>query len=408
MAGVTEAGVSRCLRGPARVDPSSEELVYNLFSVDDHIVEPADVWTSRVGKKFGDAIPHVVEEDGREFWVFDGRRETQMGLNAVAGKPREEWGREPIRFTDMIPGCYVPEERRKDLLSNGIFASVAFPTLPGFGGRKFFDFKDKDLALACVRAWNDFVLEEWCAAAPDMFVPMTIAPVWDPKLAAAEVERTAALGSKALCWVEEPGALGQPGLHGDHWDPLFAAVQDASIPVCMHIGSAGATVDFDPSVNPMVAIATAFAGAAFHAVNMMCSPIPRKFPDVKYVWSEGGIGWLPAALERADRQWERHRYWTDMDETLPSEICKRSMYFCMIEEPWGLTTRDYNGVDNILWECDYPHADTPWPSTQAACKALFTDVEPDVIEKVTHSNAEKLFDFPLSQGLIAQYSAPVA
>ncbi|MBY8862951.1 amidohydrolase [Nocardia sp. CA2R105] len=378
--------------------------MYTLFSVDDHIVEPADVWTSRVDKKFGDAIPHVVEEDGREYWVYDGTRETTMGLNAVAGKPPQEWGTEPSRFTDMIPGCYKPQERRRDMLSNGIFASVAFPTLPGFGGRKFGAFKDKDLALACVRAWNDFILDEWCAAAPDMFVPMTIVPVWDPKLAAAEVERTAALGSKALCWVEDPAALGQPGLHGNHWDPLFAAVQDAGIPVCMHIGSSGAKVDFDPEINPMVSIATAFTSAAYNAVNMMCSPVPRKFPDIKYVWSEGGIGWLPAALERADRQWLRHRYWMNMDDTLPSEICKRSMYFCMIEEPWGLSTRDYNGVDNILWECDYPHCDSPWPNTQAACKELFDDLDPEITRKITHANAEQLFNFPLSQDLITQYT----
>lgn len=379
--------------------------MYTLFSVDDHIIEPADVWTSRVDKKFGDRIPHVVEEGGKEYWQFEDQRDITMGLNAVAGKPRDQWGTEPARFTDMIPGCYDPHERRKDLLSNGIFASVAFPTLPGFGGRKFFDFKDKDLALACVRAWNDFLLDEWCAAAPDMFVPMTIAPVWDPQLAAAEVRRCAEKGSKALCWVEEPGALGQPGLHGDHWDPLFQAVQDVDIPVCMHIGSAGAsTTNFAASAPAMVMIATAFTSAAFHSVNMMCSPIPRKFPDVKFVWSEGGIGWLPAALERADRQWERHRYWTDMDSTLPSEICKRSMYFCMIEEPWGLTTRDFNGVDNILWESDYPHADTPFPNTQAACKEQFGGVPQDVVTKITHANAEKLFKFELSADLITQYS----
>ena len=153
--------------------------MYTLFSVDDHIIEPADVWTSRMASSWGDKVPHVVEEDGREYWVWDGGKDVTMGLNAVAGKKREEWGMEPARFSDMIPGCYDPVQRKQDFLSNGIFASVAFPTLPGFGGRKFIDFEDKALALECVRAWNDFILEEWCAAAPEMFVPMTIATVWD-------------------------------------------------------------------------------------------------------------------------------------------------------------------------------------------------------------------------------------
>ncbi len=138
--------------------------------------------------KFKDRAPHVIERDGREMWVWDGGAEMTMGLNAVAGKPREQWGLEPARFDDMIPGCYDPKERAKDLLSNGIFASVAFPTLPGFAGRKFETFADKELAVACVQAWNDFVIDEWCATAPEVLVPMTIAPVWDVDLAVAETD----------------------------------------------------------------------------------------------------------------------------------------------------------------------------------------------------------------------------
>jgi hypothetical protein len=109
-------------------------MAYPLFSVDDHIVEPAHVWVDRVAAKDRDRVPHVVEVDGRQLWMWEGGRELTMGLNAVAGKPREEWGMEPARFEDMIPGCYDPHERAKDLLSNGIFASVAFPTLPGSAG----------------------------------------------------------------------------------------------------------------------------------------------------------------------------------------------------------------------------------------------------------------------------------
>ena len=375
--------------------------MHQLFSVDDHIVEPADVWTKRVSARYRDLAPHVVEEDGREEWRWEDQREATMGLNAVAGKPRSEWGMEPARFSDMIPGCYNPTERAKDLLSNGIFASVAFPTLPGFGGRKFGTFNDKDLALECVRAWNDFVIDEWCGAAPEVFVPMTIAPVWDAELAAAETRRCLDRGSKALCWVENPANIGQPGYHTDYWDPLWDLCQEAELPICMHIGSASASVSLEGQV-PMVAIATAFAGAAVSSVNMMCSPIPRRFPGLKFVWSEGGIGWIPAALERADRQWDRHRHWTKLDDTFPSEIAKRNMWFCMIEEPVGLSYRYDFGVDRILWESDYPHADTPWPDTQAACQALFAGVPDDEVAAITHGNAEALFKFPLSKRLLAE------
>src|SRR5215208_433817 len=211
--------------------PNSRALMkrgsmFTLFSVDDHIVEPRNVWSDRVPAKYRDRAPHVVDDGDRETWVWEGGQELTMGLNAVAGKPRQEWGMEPARFDHMIPGCYDPRERAKDLLSNGIFASVAFPTLPGFAGRKFETFADKELALACVQAWNDFVIDEWCGAQPDMFVPMTIAPVWDVALAVEETTRAIERGSKALCWMEDPANLGLPGYHTDYWEPLFALCEE--------------------------------------------------------------------------------------------------------------------------------------------------------------------------------------
>jgi predicted TIM-barrel fold metal-dependent hydrolase len=383
--------------------------MYTLFSVDDHIIEPADVWSSRVPVAMRDRAPHVVEEDGRQMWVWEGGTESTMGLNAVAGKPREAWGAEPVRFDDMIPGCYDPHERAKDLLSNGIFASVAFPTLPGFAGRKFQTFADKDLALACVRAWNDFLIDEWCAAEPEVFVPMTIAPVWDVDLAVEETARCLERGTKALCWMEDPANLGLPGYHTDYWEPLFALTQEAGVPVCMHIGGASPSATHDQNSVPMVEIAAAFTHAARSSVNMMCSHIPRKYPGVKLVWSEGGIGWITAAIERADRQWERHKYWTHVPDAdvLPSDVAKRNMWFCMIEEPMGLKYRYDFGVDRILWESDYPHADTPFPNTQTSVKAQFEGVPDHELELMTHKNAESLFDFELSQRLINAF-APAA
>ena len=392
------------------ISPTKGPLVYTLFSVDDHIVEPAHVWSDHVPSRYKDRAPHVLDRDGAQVWEWEGGREVTMGLNAVAGKPREEWGMEPVRFEDMIPGCYDPVERRKDLLSNGIFASVAFPTLPGFGGRKFASFGDKDLALACVRGWNDYVLEEWCAAAPEMFVPMTIAPTWDVDLAVAELERCVAKGSKALSWIEDPQMVGQPNYSGGYWDSLFAAAQDHDVPVCMHIGSGGAGSTLVEGMNPMTEIAAAFTIAARCAVNMMVSPIPRRYPKVKLVWSEGGIGWIPAALERADRQWERHGYWTHIENShlTPSEVARTNMWFCMIEEPIGFKYRHDFTIDRILWESDYPHCDSPFPHAQAAAKSVFEEVDQDEVEKVTYRNAEELFKFPLSQELIAAYETPDA
>jgi predicted TIM-barrel fold metal-dependent hydrolase len=371
--------------------------VLNLFSVDDHIVEPPGVWVDRVPAKYRDQAPHVVEADGREYWVYEDQRQTNMGLNAVAGKPREEWGNDPVRFSDMVPGCYDPHQRAKDMAQTNVFASVNFPTLPRFGGALFPQFKDKELADVCVQAWNDFVLDEWCPAAPEMFVPMVICQLWDPALAEREIRRCIDKGAKALCFVENPAPLGLPSVHTDHWDPIWGVCEEGDLPVCMHIGSSGLSVDVGVGVDDpgIVHIAAAFTKAAHSCVNLLLSPVPHKFPNVKLVWSEGGIGWLPAALERADRQYIRHRYWTDLPDGLPSELCHRNMWFCMIEEPIGLSFREHIGVDRILWECDYPHADTPWPHAQKAAQELMVGLPDDEIEAITHGNALKLFDWKM-------------
>lgn len=384
--------------------------MFTFFSVDDHIIEPANVWVDRVPQKYRSLVPHVVEVDGRQLWEWEDHRELTMGLNAVAGKPREEWGMEPARFEDMIPGCYEPRERRKDLLSNGIFASVAFPTLLGFGGRKVADFKDKEAALLTVRAWNDYMLDEWVGSAPDMFVPMHVLPIWDVGLCVAEHERMMARGSKAICFVEDPQLTGLPSYHDGYWEPLFASANETGAPICMHTGSGGKGNSL-VGVHPITEISAAFTRSARAAVNMMVSTLPRKFPDIKLVWSEGGIGWIPAALERADDQWRKHAYWSHHADSpiLPSEIARRNMWFCMIEEPRGLewTLKEFH-AENVLFESDYPHADTTFPRTQAAAKTVFEGVDDEIVQMITHGNAEKLFNFPLSAKLIAEYSTPNA
>ena len=373
------------------------DIRYDLFSVDDHIVEPADVWSSRVPVKFRETAPHVVEEDGREYWCYEDQRTLTMGLNGVAGKPREQWGLEPTRFADMIPGCYDPRFRARDLLAAGVRSSVNFPSLPGFGGRLFAQFKDKELALACVQAWNDYILDEWCPAGPEgLFVPMVITPIWDPPAAAKEIRRCAAKGARALCFVENAVPIGLPSFWNDFWDPIWATCQEADLPICLHVGSSGANPAISPDTNFLEPIALGMLGAMMGSINFMLAPPCHKFPALKLVWSEGGVGWIPAALERADRQFKRHNYWAKVSDTLPSEIFERNMWVCMIEEPVGLQFRQHVGVHKILWETDYPHSDTPWPRVVEGADEVFAGVPADEVAAITHRNAEKLFKWQMA------------
>ena len=214
-------------------------MQYDLFSVDDHIIEPPNVWSDRLPAALQEAGPHVVEADGRQFWLFEGRRGETMGLNAVAGKEYSEYSMDPVRYSDMIPGCYDPVERAKDLLTNGVRASVCFPTFPRFAGVTFLLAQDKVLADLCVKAYNDWLIDEWCASVPGMYVPMIIGQLWDPVAMAAEIRRCSARGARAVTFPENPVPLGLPSFSTDHWDPVWDACVETDTVICMHIGTSG-------------------------------------------------------------------------------------------------------------------------------------------------------------------------
>ena len=200
-----------------------DELI--LVSVDDHLVEPPTLFDAHIPDRYRDRAPKIVHTDiGDDVWMFDGEAVPYMGLNAVAGRPREEYGIEPMSYDEMRRGCWDVHERVKDMNAGGVLSSLNFPSFPGFAGRLFAAAADKDLALAVVQAYNDWHIDEWCGAYPDRFIPMALPVLWDPELAAAEVRRTAAKGCHSLTFTENPALLDYPSFHSDAWDPLWAAV----------------------------------------------------------------------------------------------------------------------------------------------------------------------------------------
>lgn len=364
---------------------------YDLISVDDHIIEPPGIWVDRLPAKYREAGPHVVEEGDRQFWVYEGRKGETMGLNAVAGKEFEEFSMDPVRYSDMIPGCYDPVQRARDLLADGICGSVCFPTFPRFAGVTFLKSDDKVLADLCVKAYNDWVIDEWCAAVPGMYIPMVIGQLWDPPAMAAEIRRCAARGARAVTFPENPVPLDLPPLNNPYWNPVWEAVTETDTVVCIHIGTSG-VVPMPSSDSPfIVGIALSPVASWSTCYDIIMGDIPRRYPTIKFTLSEGGIGWVPFALERADRSWERHRHWSGKESLLPSEVFKRNVWACFIGENMGIEARHHIGVDRILWECDYPHADTPWPHSQKEVEQSLAGVPDHEVAMITHGNAEKLF-----------------
>jgi len=379
-----------------------------LVSVDDHVIEHPEVWRDRLPKSFGDRLPHVVRTTGgeslagggellpeRDVWVYDGDIYPQIGLNAVAGKKWEDFGIDPYRFSEMRPGCYDPAERVKDMDTEGVWAQTTFPSLPGFGGRFFLNGSDRELALQCVQAWNDFIIDEWCAAAPERFIPLMILPVWDIERSVAEIGRMAGKGARGISFIENPAAAGLPSWHTGHWDSVFAAAVETELPLCMHFGSSGSMPSVSKDAPFTTAIVLSNTSSMATCVDLLFSPVFHRFPKLQVALSEGGIGWVPWLLERTDHIWQRHRHYNDIDfDTRPSELFRRNIWTCFIDDRHGMGLRESIGIDRITWESDYPHADSNFPHSRKAAAEHFADVPDDETHKIAELNARRLFRFP--------------
>ncbi|MDT3442233.1 amidohydrolase family protein [Pseudofrankia sp. BMG5.37] len=368
-----------------------------LMSVDDHTVEPPNLFDDFIPKKFADRAPRVVSDETSEKWIFGKGEARNAGLNAVAGRPPEEYGLEPATFAEIRRGCYDVHERVKDMSANGVLASLCFPTMPRFCGQFFGSRADQDpeLALAVVRAYNDWHLDYWVGSYPDRFIPLTIPPVWDPHLMAEEIHRTAAKGSHAVSFSMNPYGLGLPSLHTDHWDPFWAACQDTETVVTMHIGSGKIDVVTSPDAPINVEITCSAIKLYPTAADLVWSPIFQKFKNLKIALAEGGIGWIPYFLERADYVYKRHHAWTrpNLGGRLPSEIFLEHVITCFVVDDFGANNIDRLNEDMVTWECDYPHSDSTWPESPELVADAMRNLTDAQINKVTHENTMRLFAF---------------
>ena len=335
---------------------------HQIVSVDDHLVEHPRVWQDRLPAAMREAGPRIVEMDGKHIWNYDGDMFPTIGLNAVAGKPPEEWGMDPVRYEDMIPGCYDPTARVADMDLDGVQAALCFPSFPGFAGGTFHRAKDKDLALLCVKAWNDFSIDEWCATAPDRYIPLAILPTWDIDAAVEEAKRVADKGARTISFPDSPVPLGLPSFHSDHWDRLWQVCSDANIPVSLHFGSGSYVPGFSFSMTkaipgqmvtpdaPFAVATTLFStNLMWTTVDLLFSGKLQQFPDLQFSLAEGGIGWVPYILERTDYVWERHRYYQAIDfDTRPSDLFRKHFWGCFIDDEHGLEepARGRNRPDN--------------------------------------------------------------
>jgi predicted TIM-barrel fold metal-dependent hydrolase len=364
-----------------------DELI--LVSIDDHVIEPRDMFDRHVPARYRDQAPKsIMDENGFENWWFQGVASKSGSLNAVVGWPNVEWGLNPSTFSEMRPGAYDAHERIRDMNRNGILASMCFPSFAGFSARFFHEAKDLDLSLIMLKAYNDWHIDEWAQSYPGRFIPLACVPVWDPKEAVAEVRRVAAKGCRAVTMPELPHIQGLPSYHDmDYWGEFFKVCSDLRVVMCLHIGQGFAAIKSAPAapVDNLIILATQVSTIA--AQDLLWGGAFLNYPDLKVAWSEAGIGWIPFYLNRCDRHYTNQRWLGhDFKGKLPSDIFRE--------------LRHDIGVDIIAWECDYPHSDSIWPQAPEFVidEMGNAGVPDDEIHKITWQNSCRFFGWDPAPG----------
>jgi predicted TIM-barrel fold metal-dependent hydrolase len=400
---------------------SEAVVIPKIISVDDHVVEPAHVWATWLPERFrdrgprverrgvagmrhigGGAYEQVFDDDSPEkadCWVYEDLVYVHKRHVAAVGYERDEMTMTPMTYEEMRPGCYDPQARVADNELNHVAASLCFPTFPRFCGQTFTEAEDHELGLACVKAYNDWMVEEWCGDSGGRLIPLVIVPLWDAELAAAEVRRNAARGVHAVCFSEIPPHLGLPSIHSGEWDPFFAACQDTQTTINMHIGSSSRMPATSPDAPTAVAATLSFNNAMASMSDWLFSGKLVQFPELTLAYSEGQIGWIPYVLERADTVWQEHRAWAETQVLVPeppSTYYYRQIYGCFFRDKHGIDAIDIVGPDNITFETDYQHTDSTWPDTKKVAEELMAGVPQDVVDKVMRTNAARMLHLDLS------------
>lgn len=362
-----------------------------LISVDDHVIEPAHVWREHLPERYRDAGPTLVHRRGwpsyagrtwvfneddngmwADCWSYDGKLFSIDRTFAAVSFPKDEPGFGPLTFDVIRSGCYDQKGRLADMDANHTEASLCFPTFPRFCGQTFLEAEDKDLALACVRAYNDWMIDDWCAGdGYGRLIPLTLVPLWDGELAAAEVRRCAEKGSHAICFSESPPALDLPSIYTDFWEPLWRACEDTSTVVNMHVGSSSTFARTSDDAPPLIPLALTHEGTEHALADWLCSGILERYPTMKIALSEGQAGWIPFLLERLDRSYQQ---WSGLAGVTisqpPSTYMKGRVYACSFEDYTGLMLRDQIGMGQIMFETDYPHTDSTFPDSAAVAERM--------------------------------------
>ena len=381
---------------------------YNVVDIDTHIVEPPDLWTTRMSKKWGDLVPHVKTDpkSGAVRWRMGDLKLPTVGSMAHAGWKEFPPGHPPT-LEQADPGTWKADIRLQRMDEYGIQSAVLYPNLLGFYCETFMKTADRELGIECVRAYNDF-LADWCATDPDRLVPVAFLPFWDIDATVAEAKRAAKRGHRGVILSSDFAAIGLPELYDPYWDPLYAVVQDMGLSVNFHAAFADKTMDEARKVQRLVVANKAayvkgstmmFMNNAKSMCDIILFGVCHRFPKINFVSVESGASWLPFLMEMVDWQWKNSGAASaNPDWLLPSDYFRRQWYGSFWFERALLKESIRNYPDNFMFETDYPHPTSlsPGPASFArnpkvVIEESLAGLPEDMVRKVLHDNAARVY-----------------
>jgi uncharacterized protein len=368
-----------------------------LVSADDHVQEHPEVWTARMSQaRWGSRIPHVETlADGTERWVVDELPLSHVGI-ASAGALMPDRTSEPTRWQDVPAEAHTPADRLKAMDTDGVQASVLYPTVAGVGGEVFGRLTDPDLEAACVQAYNDWLIDEWAAVSP-RFVPQCIVPLSPAAATVAEIRRAVGRGHRGVVFPSVPMELRDaPHINGPEYDPIWSVCEELGVPICFHAGASTATqipayAGWSPAVAAAFGSITRSASLTAVVVNFLISQILVRHPLLKVVFSESALGWGACLLEFTDHQAEEDGLAREGFPMRPSEMFQRQCYLTGWYDRAAIQTRRFIGTSNILWSTNFPLATSTWPATAAVVERCFAGVPEAERQQMLSGNAAELY-----------------
>ena len=395
------------------ITPAEHEFPL-IISVDDHILEPRDLWQRELPASVRDRGPKVFREKAKstflggtlnfernapdgdwcDVWVYDDLVLGTNLLHAAGGMPIEQQRNVPAIYEDFRAGAYDQKARLADMDANHQQVGINYPnTFPRFAGQGFAERADKELALTCLKIYNDWMIDEWCGGiGKGRLIPLTLIPLWDPVAAAAEVRRCAAKGSFTIAFSENPAKLGFDSLYKGTWDVLWDACEETNTTISMHIGSSSSM----PTTCAEAPLAVSMSLNAHNAQGSVCdwvySRTLERFPSLKLAYAESQVGWMPFQYERMDGVWHEQVGGIDLPNP-PSSYLKTRVFGCIFDDVHGLRCRDEVGMDQIIFECDFPHPNGSFPNSRRRAWELSTKagLNADEVYKLLRGNAINVY-----------------